>query len=52
MGLRPNCDKLKTKFDIYCLNHVVLRSKIKDGLAWNQDNESEQGDMSTREPLF
>ena len=28
--------------------HAALRRKSKDGQAWNQDNVSEEGDMSVR----
>ena len=41
--------QLKTKIGIICCfldTRVVLRSKIKDGLAWNPDNVCEWGDMS------
>jgi len=42
------------KLDICCFSgkHAALRRKNKDWLAWNQDNESEWGDMSIRALLF
>ena len=36
----------------FSAKHVVLRSKSKDWLAQNQDNESEWSDKSTRDVLF
>jgi hypothetical protein len=42
------------KFGICCFSakHAALRRKSKDGLARNQDNVSEWGDMSIRGLLF
>ena len=42
------------KIDICCFStkHAALRRKSKEWLAWNQDNVSEWGDMSTRGLLF
>jgi hypothetical protein len=36
----------------FSAKHATLRKKSKDGLAWNQDNVSEWGDMSIRGLLF
>jgi hypothetical protein len=38
---------IKLVFVASPLNHTALRWKSKDWLAWNQDNVSEWGDMST-----
>ena len=38
--------------DFLSAKHAALRRKSKDGLAWNQDNVSEWGDMSIRGLLF
>ena len=42
------------KFGICCFStkHAALRRKSKDWLAWNQDNVSEWGNMSTLRLLF
>jgi hypothetical protein len=42
------------KIGICCFSakHAALRRKSKDWLAWNQDNVSEWGDMSTCGLLF
>ena len=36
----------------FSAKHTALRRKSKDWLAWNQDNVSEWGNMSTRGLLF
>jgi hypothetical protein len=36
----------------YTTKRTALRSKSKDWLAWNQNNVSEQINMSTRRLLF
>jgi hypothetical protein len=40
------------KLGIYCISakHTALRSKNKDGLAWNQNNVSEWSDMHMSTP--
>jgi hypothetical protein len=46
---RPRSDQTKDyEIGICCFSakHATLRKKIKDWLAWNQDNVSEWGDMS------
>ena len=51
----PLSDQTKDyEIGICCFSakHVALRRKIKDWLAWNQNNVSEWGDMSTRGLLF
>ena len=42
------------KIGIWCFSakHVALKSKNKDGLAWNQDNVSMWSNMSTQVLLF
>ena len=42
------------KIGICCFSakHIALRRKIKDWLAWNQNNVSEWSDMSTLRLLF
>ena len=44
----PHSSRTKEyKFGIGCfsIKHAALRSKSKDWLAWNQNNESELGDL-------
>ena len=36
----------------FSAKHTALRRKRKDGLAWNQDNVSRWGDISTSGLLF
>jgi len=36
----------------FSTKHAALRRKSKDWLAWNRDNVSECGDMSTRGHLL
>ena len=36
----------------FCAKHEALRRQSKALLAWNQDNVSKWGDMSTRVLLF
>jgi hypothetical protein len=42
------------KIGVCCFSakHAALRSKSKDGLAWNQNNVSEWSNMSTHGLLF
>jgi hypothetical protein len=54
-GFDPRLDQTNDyKIDIsyFSSNHAAIRRKIKDWLAWNQDNVSEWGDMSIRGMLF
>jgi hypothetical protein len=54
-GFEPLLGKTKDyKIGICCFStkRAALRSKSKDGLAWNQNNESKWSDMSTRGLLF
>ena len=54
-GFEPRLGQTKDyKIGICCFSakHTPLRRKSKDGLAQNQDNVSEWGDMSTRGLLF
>jgi hypothetical protein len=54
-GFEPWSGQTKDyKISIYCFSakHTALRRKSKDGLAWNLDNVSQWGDMSTLELLF
>ena len=52
---KPLSDQIKDyKIGICCFQakRTALRSKSKDWLAWNQNNVSEQINMSTRRLLF
>jgi hypothetical protein len=54
-GFEPQLGQTKDyKIGICCFSakHATLRRKCKDWLAWNQDNVSKWGDMSTRRLLF
>ena len=54
-GFKPRLGQTKDyKIGICCFSakHTPLRRKSKDGLAQNQDNVSEWGDMYTRGLLF
>jgi hypothetical protein len=54
-GFEPQSGQTKDyKIGICCFSakQASLRRKSKDGLAWNQDNVSEWGDMSIRGLLF
>jgi len=54
-GFEPRSGQIKDyEIGICCFSakHTVLRRKIKDWLAQNQDNVSEWGDMSIRGLLF
>ena len=54
-GFKPRLGQTKDyKIGIYCFSakHTALRRKSKDWLAWNQNNVSEWGDMSTSGLLF
>jgi hypothetical protein len=54
-GFEPWSGQIKDyKIGICCFSskHASLKRKIKDGLAWNQDNVSKRGGMSTRGLLF
>ena len=54
-GFKPRSRQHKDySIGICCFyaKHAVLRRKSKDGLARNQDNVSEWGDMSIRGLLF
>jgi hypothetical protein len=54
-GFGPRSGQTKDyQVGICCFSamHAVLRRKEKDWLAWNHDNVSGLGDMSTRGLLF
>jgi hypothetical protein len=54
-GFEPRLGQTKDyKIGICCFSgkHAALSRKSKDWLAWNQDNVSEWGNMSTRGQLF
>jgi hypothetical protein len=54
-GFEPKSGQAKDyRIGICCFSakHATLRKKIKDWLAWNQDNVSEWGDMSIYRLLF
>ena len=54
-GFEPLSGQTKDyKIAICCFSaiHAVLKIKNKDWLAWNQDNVSEWGGMSTHRLLF
>ena len=55
LGFEPWSGQTKNyKIGICCFSakHTVLWRKSKDWLAWNQDNVSKWGDMSTHGLLF
>ena len=50
LGFKPRLGQTKDyEIGICCFStkHAALRRKSKDWLAWNQDNVSEWGNMST-----
>jgi hypothetical protein len=54
-GFEPQSGQTKDyKIGICCFSakHAALRRKSKDGMARNQNNVAEMGDMSTRGLLF
>ena len=53
-GLNRSGQTIDYNIGIHCFfgYHLSLRNKIKDWFAWNQENMSEQGEMSFRVLLF